>query len=255
MIKQGLKMGWRALGVYLMAVVLCALLCLPIGADWYWAQVLLNLALLAAMGLLSFSDGGYRGEKACTMSALERRLLQEGRTPGPEVAAGKFYPAAALAAFLTCALPLLAIAGVNLAAEPYYPAAVEQEQAQEQEALLEQLEQLDQMSPEEQEQALLEAQELAQQAGPTNWFNVVARITFMAFVFLYQPFAQNPHGLNWLFLALALLPALPAPIGYLLGPRLRRKKLMDIEKGKKRKLKRLRVHQKPKTPKEPKREV
>ena len=46
-------MGWRALGVYLMAVVLCALLCLPIGADWYWAQVLLNLALLVPLIALS----------------------------------------------------------------------------------------------------------------------------------------------------------------------------------------------------------
>ncbi len=246
-------MGARALGVYGIALVLCAMLCLPIGGDWYWAQALLNVALLAGMGLMSFADGGYRGERACTVAALEQRQLQEGRTPGPEVAAGKFYPAAALVAFLTCALPLLAVAGLNLAAEPYYPqAVVDSAQAQQQEALLEQLEQ---MTPEEQEQALLEVQELAQQAGPTNWFNVVARITFMAYVFLYQPFAQNPHGLNCLFILLALLPALPAPIGYLLGPKLRKKKLVEMEKGKKRKLKRLRVHQKPRTPREPKREV
>ena len=55
--------------------------------------------------------------------------------------------------------------------------------------------------------------------------------------------------------ATAVVSALPTPIGYLCGPALRKKKLMDIEKGKKRKMKRLKVNRKPRKPSPPKMEV
>ena len=240
-------MGARALSTYLIALVLCLLLCAQIGPDWYWAQVVLNLAMLAGMGFMMFSDGGYRGERACTMTATVDRLEGEGRQPSADMLAGRFAPKAAVVAFLTCALPLLLVAGVNLAVEPYYPPVIMEESSLTMEELSEQYAQMS-----EEELAALKAEA---DATPTNWVNVAARAVYMPFVFAYRPFGDNPHGLNLLFLAFSLRSALPEPAGYLCGPRLRKKKLMDIEKGKKRKLKKLKVNPKPREPKKPKMEV
>lgn len=247
MIKQGLKLGGRALSTYILGMVLCLLLCASIGGEWYWAQVLLNLALLAGMGLLMFNDGGYRGERACTMTATVERMNSEGKQPSSDMLGGQFDKRVAVVGFLVCALPLLIVAGVNLIAEPYYPPVIVEETDL---TLEEQAEQYEALSDEE--KAALQAEA---EATPTNWPNVVTRVVFMPFVSVFRPFGQNPHGLNLLFVLLAMLASLPAPIGYLCGPMLRRKKLIDIEKGKKRKLRKLKVHQKPKEPRKPKMEV
>ena len=55
--------------------------------------------------------------------------------------------------------------------------------------------------------------------------------------------------LNALFFLFALPVPLFQSIGYLLGPKLRAKKLHDIALGKKRKMRNLKVNKKPRTPK------
>lgn len=247
MLKQGLKMGLHALGTYFIFMVVCLLLCSTMGEDYYWIQVVLNLMLLGGMGALMVNDGGYRGEKACTAAATMERMEKEGKQVPDEMRKTGFFRGAALVAYLTVAIPLLALAGVNLAVEPYYPAYVAEESD---------------LSFEEQSQQYLEMTEeeraaLTEEAAshPINWTNVAARAVFMPYVAVYHFFEQNPHGLNLIFVLFALLSALPESIGYLCGPSLRKRKLTEIQKGKKRKMKKLKVHQAPKEPRKPKMEV
>ena len=80
-----------------------------------------------------------------------------------------------------------------------------------------------------------------------NPVNVVARAVFMPYVSVYT--LVSGKVLNALFFLFSLpLPAACAA-GYLMGPKMRDKKLHDIAKGKKRKMRNLKVNKKPRTPK------
>lgn len=249
MIKQGLKLGAGALITYFISAILSMTLLVEMSGKWYALQVILNLVLFGLMALLMFQNGGNAGEKACTITATVERIRQEGREPDPKVLKGRFDKRVALIAFLTCALPLFIVAGVNLAAEPYYPPVLVDPAAPTVEEIAQQYSEMS-----DEERAAFDAQ-IAEEKTPTNWVNVVARVVNMPYICVYSPMGMNPHGLNLLFLLFAVVSALPTPIGYLCGPALRKKKLMDIEKGKKRKMKRLKVNRKPRKPSPPKMEV
>ena len=89
----------------------------------------------------------------------------------------------------------------------------------------------------------------------TNYVNVASRVVFMPIFSVYSFFNRNPDGLNLIFVLFSLIVPVPAVAGYLSGPAMRLKKLKDIETGKKRKLKKLKVHQKKREVKPPKMEV
>lgn len=243
--KQGLAMGGRALSTYVVSMVLLLLVGLGISDDWYWLQLVINVAMLGGMGMLLFSDGGVRGERACTLDVTRERMRADGHTPDPSVEHNGFSQKAMLVAYLTAVLPLLLIAGVNLAVEPYYPAPVFESSPWLDEALSGE-------HTEAEIQALVDAN-APTDAEPTlvNWANVVARIAFIPFLASYRWFYQDPHGLNLLFVAFALLYPLPEIAGYAMGPKLRVKKLQAIQKGKKRKMRNLKVNQKRREPPKP----
>lgn len=244
--RQGLNMGGRALGTYVMALVLALLAGLGISSDLYWLQISINVFLLAGMCLMLLSDGGVRGERACTTTATIARMEKEGKTPDETTRAGRFERKNALIGYIAAALPLLLLACANLVAEPFYPPVIIEETQIDLDMSVE---------SEEEAQAYLQAHEPPEEETPVNWINVAARVGFSPVMASYWAFRQNPHGLNLLFLAFSLIWPLPQTIGYLRGPALREKKLRDIEKGKKKKMRNLRVNKKPRTPKPPKMEV
>jgi hypothetical protein len=248
-IKQGLKLGAGALVTYFISAVLNMTLLVEMSGKWYALQVILNLVFFGLMALLMFQSGGNAGEKACTVTATVERIRQGGREPDHKVLEGRFDKRVALIAFLTCALPLLIVAGVNLAVEPYYPPVLVDPNAPTVEEIAQQYIEMN-----DEERAAFDAR-IAGEQTPTNWVNVVARVANMPYISVFSPMGMNPHGLNLLFLLFAVVSALPAPIGYLCGPALRKRKLISIEKGKKRKMKKLKVHQKPRQPQPPKMEV
>ena len=87
---------------------------------------------------------------------------------------------------------------------------------------------------------------------PINWVNVGARVVFMPYVFSYG--LVSNATLNLLFLLYGFPMPVAAFVGYMMGPKLRQKKLKDIALGKKRKMRNLKVNRQRK-PRGPKAEV
>lgn len=252
--KAGVKFGGRMLGYYTTLTVLSVLFLSMIQENMYWLQVILNVAILAGFAVLLLNDGGYNGEKACSLTVSLERRRAEGHAVPPESERDTWKPKVAVIALLTAALPLLLLSVANLVYEPVYDRQVSEYEAQY--GLIADL------YPQETVQEGENAQEPApailpegQPNPPTNWVMVVTRLCFMPFIALYPLFADAPSTLHMLFVPLSfLMPAFGA-VGYLMGPKLRQKKLDDIAKGVKRKKRNLKVNKKPKGPHEPKREV
>lgn len=221
--KQGLILGGRALGSYAAAVLLCPLVLGGIGPEWHWAQIALNVLLLLAMVYVMYVDGGARGERAATLSATLKRMRESGQPIDPALSARRFMRGVALIAYLTAAVPLMLVAAANLIAEPFYPPVITTEP----------------VAPDAPDETMPEAE-----TEPTviNPYNLTARVIFLPALSMYRSFADNPHGLNLMFLAMALLSPLAEPLGYLSGPRWRRKKLEAIKAGKRKKQRNLKVN-------------
>lgn len=266
--KYALGMAGRMLSYHLIAMILGMLFLAGLGENLYWLQVIINVLLLVGYGFLLYSDGGYRGEKAATMTATVAKRREGGQNVDPDMIAQCFNKATAIKGYvLGIALPLI-LAVVNLAVAPMYPtASVSPEQSQRIEQLGEIIAQ-SQADPEEAERlcgelgvTVEEAQEeyeaFAEEMSkyPINWVNIVTRVAFMPYVAVYTPLAGRPDVLNALFVLFSVLAPLAEPIGYLNGPRLRKRKLEAIQKGKRRKMRNLRVNKKPRPPKKPKMEV
>lgn len=262
--KPAFGMG-RTMWLYHIVVMLLSLLFVSMLGDAFWLQALLNCVLLFGYGYMLFSDGCVRGERAATLSVQLDNQRTEGRPIAPEQEALTFRKKTAYIGYAIGVLPLLIIALLNLGAEPFYP---EFKPATDEEiALIEQ--QLNQASssmlmPELEEGAVPEKAEPtaetvpaaeATSAEPVNWFSIVARVAFSPYLFTYTPLMNQPHLLYLLFVAFALAIPVAEPIGYLQGPRLRQKKLEMIQKGKRKKMRNLKVNNKPNTPKKPKMEV
>lgn len=261
--KSGLSMAWRMIGYHLVMLVISLLFLWMMGEN-YWLQLVLNAALLVGYGFLLYNDGGANGEKAATLSVALDRQREEGRGIDPKIQAQAFSKKTAVVGYIFGVLPLLLIALVNLAVEPLYPAFVPAPRETE---IVDEAEQtpdaMPTLAPEAAGETSIDQTEPApaeEEAEPIdwsqfNWVNVIARIAFAPYIFAYTPLENNVHTLYLLFMLFALAIPVLEPIGYLQGPRLRQKKLVMIEKGKKKKMRNLRVNKKPRTPKKPKMEV
>ncbi len=267
--KPAFKMGWQMLVYHIIAMVLSLMFVSMLGSA-LWLQIILSLALLAAYCFMLYSDGCSRGERAATLSVQTDRQREVGRAVDPDLAQDCFKPSTAWKGYLIgiCLTALIAIC--NIVAEPFFPPfqPMSDEELSELNASMQTAQQQLAMQPELEagpEGELVVPDEtpapavVADEAGAAdvriNPFNIVARIVFTPFLFLYTPLQHHAVLLNWLFLVLALAVPLLAPIGYLQGPRLRQKKLIMIEQGKKRKMRNLKVNKKPRGPKGPKMEV
>ncbi len=269
--KPALRMGRQMIMYHIVAMILSLLFISMLGSI-LWLQIVLSLLLLLAYGWMLYGDGCARGERAATLSVQMDRQLSEGRAVDAGLASDVFKKSTAWKGYLIGVSITALIAIANIAAEPFYPPyqPVSEAQMAEINATMEQAQQMavqSELAAESGEVAAVDATAAPEPASdsdaefnatgvaPINWFNVVARVVFMPFLFLYSPLQYHAVLLNWLFLALALLVPLAEPIGYLQGPKLRQKKLALIEQGKKRKMRNLKVNKKPRTPKKPKMEV
>ena len=227
-----LKYASRTWGIYIVLMLICILFLS--GITNAIVLTLVSVALLAGFGLLVFNEAAYNGEKACTTDAIVEKQIREGRQPDERLKKAGFSKKTGLAMYAICLVPFLIVSLVNLAVAPNYPSLAELEaQTQEREAFYQ---------PEEDE-----VEEIA--AQPTNWARVTARAVYMPYMFSYALADTNENALNWLFLLYAFVMPTVAFVGYMLGPKMRQKKLHDIALGKKRKQRNLKVNKKPRTPK------
>jgi len=236
--KASYKFALRVWAYYGITLVLC-LFFIAMGSGDIWAT-LLNIALLAGMLALTLNEGGYRGEKACTLAVSLEKQEKEGRAADPEQKKEIFHPSVALKMFIIVLVPFLLIAGLNIIVNPprpgipAIPPAVEEESA-----IVDQQPIGPVVMPEE------------DFGEPRSAFAMITRsatwITFMPFIFAY--FHLSEVSLFWLFFAFGIPFPLAGAIGYMMGPRLRERKLAAMMKGKRRKMRNLKVNQKPRGPK------
>ena len=228
--KMGLKMAARGWSYHLLALLICLLFIS--GMTGTIIGMVLNVLLLLGILVMALNDGAYNGEKACTLEASLEKQAKEGRSIDEKLRKQVYDKRVAAWALIIGMLPMLLMATVNLIAAPFYPEEELVETVVEEEATF-QFDYGDEQDGEE--------------MSPINGFKVAARVVFMPYVCAYS--LVSNETLNWMFLLFSLPIPLTQCIGYLLGPKLRIKKLREIALGKKRKMRNLKVNKKPRKPK------
>ena len=222
--KMGLKMAAHGWSYHVLMLLIC--LMFISGMPGSTISLILNIVLLLGIWGMVFNDGAYNGEKACTLAASLEKQAAEGRRIDEKLKAQVYDKKVAAWILIIGLLPLMLIAGANAIAAPFYPESEEPVVVEEKESF-------------SFDYGDGEAEEMA----PVNGFNVLARLTFMPYVSFYTMVSNK--ALNALFFLFALPIPVFQSIGYLMGPKLRAKKLHDIALGKKRKMRNLKVHKKP----------
>ncbi len=227
--KVSFSYAMKTWGIYLV-LVLIAVLFLA-GTSGSALMMALNVVLVAGFALLAFNDGAYNGEKACTLEASIEKQLKEGRVVDERTRQYTFSRKTGVVMFAICLAPFLLLSVLNLAVAPLYPAneTAEVEEVEREPFTYD-----------------YEAAENPDR-GSVNVVNVVARVVFMPYVFTYN--LVSASVLNLLFLLYSFVIPSAAFVGYMMGPRLRMKKLHDIALGKKRKMRNLKVNKGPRRPK------
>ncbi len=226
--KTGLKVASHLWSYHIVMLLIAVFFLSGMGGAWY--TLLINALLVAGMAMMAFNEGAYHGEKGCTLAASLEKQAKEGRRIDDALKAQVFNRKVAAWILIFGAAPFLLLSTVNAAVAPFYPEipAIE-EQAEEEEKSF---------------SFALDEEEVDVVVNPVN---VAARAVFMPYVSVYT--LVSGSVLNALFFLFSLPLPVACAVGYLLGPKLRDKKLHDIAKGKKRKMRNLKVNKKPRTPK------
>ncbi len=253
----GMKMAMRTYVMYLANALLCGLFVLWF--SWTWLQTLLAIALLVGFGMMCYNEGGWNGERDCTLERTAQKRIAEGKSVDEEMKSHTFNKKHALVCFLASSIPLFLLATVNLIASPNYPVperpAVVEQQAEE--------ENVDPFAynAEEVQQRAEQAEVVSQEPSWQFTLRLITRIMFIPLLPLYTLLAYQPVILYAIFVPFAfVLPACTA-IGYLRGPKIREKKIEEIARGKVRKKRGLLVggiptqNQAARVPKQPKPKV
>lgn len=219
--KLALKYAGRMWGIYAVLMLLSIFFVIGIGsAIW---QLALGALMLAGFGVLLFNEGGYIGEKACTLGVLLDRQVKEGRKVDQQQYSETWSVKNGVRALIVMVIPFLLLATVNAVVYPLYPEApaVEEETPDSGTGFL-----IEDMTEPEDVVVV-----------PTNWVQMITRVVFAPYAALFTLIPAKV--LNLLFFLFALL--LPACdfAGYLCGPRLRERKLKDIARGKRRKMRKM----------------
>ena len=225
--KKGLKYASRIWVYHLVLMLIGLLFISTIQNDA--VRLAINGALMLGAALLVYSEGAYNGERACTASAMVEKQIKEGRVVDESARSEGFDRKVALWIFVFAAIPFLLVSGVNAAVAPFYPEYNPVKAA------------------EAREVGSFEFDADAGSAEPVNLVNVIARLVFMPYGGIFSMVWGNV--LNALFFLFSLILPAAGAIGYLQGPRMREKKLRDIARGKKRKMRNLKVNRKPRQPK------
>ena len=221
--KMGLKCASHGWSYHLLALIIGLMFISGMGGSTF--ALILNGALLLAVLALAYNDGAYNGEKACTLAASVEKQIKEGRQVEEKLKAQVYNRKNAAWILIIGMLPMLLVSTVNLIAAPFYPEPEVVEVV------------------EEESFSFDYSDDAAEEEAPVNVANVAARLVFMPYVAFYS--LVDYSTLNWLFLLFSLPIPLIQSVGYLLGPKLRAKKLHDIALGKKRKMRNLKVNKKP----------
>ena len=191
-------------------------------------SIIMNVMLLLGVMAMAFNEGSYSGEKACTLAVSLEKQLKEGRRIDEKLKAQVYDRKVAAWIMIFGAAPLLLLSTINVIVAPLYPEPV---------AVIEEAE--DAVGS----FAFDYDDEKQEETVPINVVNVISRIVFMPFVTVYNMVSSSV--LNALFFLFSLPMPLMEAIGYLNGPKMREKKLKDIARGKKRKMRNLKVNKKP----------
>ena len=226
--KMGLKMAAHGWSYHVLMLLIC--LMFISGMPGSTISLILNIVLLIGVWGMVFNDGAYNGEKACTLAASLEKQAAEGRRIDEKLKAQVYDKKVAAWILIIGLLPLMLIAGANAIAAPFYPEPEEPVVIEEKESF-----------------SFNYGDGQVEEMGPVNGFNIAARLTFMPYVSFYTMVSHKT--LNALFFLFALPIPIFQSIGYLMGPKLRAKKLHDIALGKKRKMRNLKVNKKPRKPK------
>ena len=228
-----LKYASRTWGMYAVLLILSVLFVSGLGSGVL--AIVMNAVLVIAFLALVFGEAAYNGEKGCTLEAMLDKQVKEGRSIDEKVKKQVFSRKTGVIMFLICLAPFLLVSTVNLIVAPHV---------------------LDMSAPaieeEEEEEAFSYDPDAVEETAPVCRANVVARLLYMPFVTSYSYVTNG--ALCGLFMLYAFITPLTAFVGYMLGPKLRQKKLHDIALGKKRKARNLKVH-KQRAPRGPKAEV
>ena len=226
-----LKFAGRVWLYYLMAGVLCGMM----GASENAFGIILNIALLAGICGICLNDGGYRGEKACTLNASLEKQKREGRPADPAAYKNAWSKMTAYRMLAIAIIPFWLLAAVNLMVNPPRPGMPAVMTRAETESAL--------PPPVQPIGDEVEEDEAAGVLTPALIINTVTRLVFIPYNFTY--FFLSEVWLYWLFLLYAVPFPLAACLGYLNGPKLYEKKIKDMLKGKRRKMRKIRSERKP----------
>lgn len=242
--------------VHLTAALLVALVAFVGSA---WLGCLLGAAVYFAFLVMQYADGADRGERACTMTATIQRLEAEGKQADDRMKKQVYAPVNAVKAFLITALPLAALAVVNLLlADPnavgetvigavtrivFFPVAWLTR-------LLAGMVGVDYAGAEAAATTVFGALN----RGGIDFAGLVGKLSeVQTYAVAYD--LSYLTTMRILYIPAAFLSPLAMMIGYMQGPRMHKKKMDDIAKGSRRKKKKLKVFGRARQPKQVKPEV
>lgn len=227
MIKESWSFAGRVWLYYLFSVVIGVFMLLPI--DPGVLHTILSISLVVGVMALCFNDGGYRGDRACTMGATIERLLKDGRNVDPDMYNKVWNKKVAALMLVFTVIPLMLVAGLNL-------------------IFTEPNDDLVTTAVEEPEEVFDDSYYVVnnEEGATIAPFRVATAILFSPFAFAFSIEESTRFYLYFLF-------ALPVPLsafaGYMMGPKLHERKIKDMMKGKRKKMKNLKVNRQPKPPK------
>lgn len=224
-----------------------------------WLGSLLGATVYIAFLVMQYADGADRGERACTMTATVQRLEANGKQADDRMKKQVYAPANAVRAFLISALPLAALAVVNLLlADPnavgetalgavtrivFFPVAWLTR-------LLTSMVGVDYAGAETAATTVFGALN----RGSIDFAGLVGKLSdLQTYAVAYD--LSYLTTMRELFIPAAFLAPLAMMLGYLQGPRMHKKKMDDIAKGSRRKKKKLKVFGRSHQPKQVKPEV
>lgn len=222
-VKQGFKFAMHVWGYHLIAAILGIVFLSTMSGVW---GIVVNSLLIAGIVGVALNEGAYQGEKACTASATVEKQEKEGRKVSDLQRKAMYKRSVAVWAIILGCLPFLLLSTANLIDAGRTDTAV-----------------IEQSAEAAQEDVVLNYEGEAVQSGlSTTPVNAAARMVFSSYVAFYS--LVDAGTLNMLFFVFSLPVGAAMGIGYLCGPWLRNRKLHDIARGKKRKMRNLKVNKK-----------
>lgn len=228
----GMRMTMRTYMMYVADAMMCGLFMMWF-SDWVIVQAIICLLLLIGFCMMCYNEGGWCGEKDCTLDRTAEKRVQEGKMD-KSAFQRVFNKKHALVCFLAVSIPMCALAAANLIASPNYPEMPPLEQVEAADA------QNDPFYYEAAGEQEAEEETVAEPAGNVA-LRVITRIVFIPLLPLYTILYNHQTVLYILFIPFSFVMPACTAIGYLRGPKIREKKIEEIARGKVRRRKGLLV--------------